>query len=155
MCTFTNVRRCQGRPRKCLNDLDKDKIPTKRTAHSTIGHLNPIFGPNFGGFRVQSIHSVKLIILGSQRLTFDVSRIIIVEADAKMKSTSLTIVSDIQENIEILTPNGFLFQRLYDTLPLGLPTRVNQASQHEDLVEHSTFEKTKMYQKHRDFTQFQ
>ena len=64
---------------------------------------------------------------------------IIVEADAKMESTSLTNVSDIQENIEILTPNGSLFQCLYNTLPLGLPTRVNQASQHEDLEEHSTF----------------
>ena len=109
--------------KRCLNDLDKDKIHKALAAQNTKWHFNPPYGPHFGGAWERLIQSVKrtlLIILGSRKFTFDVFHTIMVEAEAMMNSRPLTNVSDAMENEEPLTPNHFLLQRPYNSLPPGI-----------------------------------
>ncbi|XP_075264214.1 uncharacterized protein LOC142356135 [Convolutriloba macropyga] len=109
--------------KRCLNDLDKDKIHKALAAQNTKWQFNPPYGPHFGGAWERLIQSVKrtlLIILGSRKFTFDVLHTIMVEAEAMMNSRPLTNVSDAMENEEPLTPNHFLLQRPYNSLPPGI-----------------------------------
>ena len=125
---FTS-RRCQ--PADLYSDNGKTfvgaKEELKRTEHqaaqNTKWHFNPPYGPHFGGAWERLIQSVKrtlLIILGSRKFTFDVFHTIMVEAEAMMNSRPLTNVSDAMENEEPLTPNHFLLQRPYNSLPPGI-----------------------------------
>ena len=60
-----------------------------------------------------------LIILGSRRLSLDVFRTILVETEAILNSRPLTIVADLPENEMPLTPNHFLINRPFNSLPPG------------------------------------
>ncbi|XP_075250784.1 uncharacterized protein LOC142342987 [Convolutriloba macropyga] len=94
--------------KRCLNDLDKEKIHKALEAKNTKWHFNPPYGPHFGSAWERLIQSVKrtlLIILGSRKFTFDVFHTIMVEAEAMMNSRPLTNVSDAMENEEPLTPS--------------------------------------------------
>ncbi|XP_075259078.1 uncharacterized protein LOC142350938 [Convolutriloba macropyga] len=105
--------------KRCLNDLDKDKIHKALAAQNTKWHFNPPYGPHVGGAWERLIQSIKralLIILGSRNFTFDVSHTIMVESEAMMNSRPLTNVPDAMENEEPLTPNHFLLQRPYNSL---------------------------------------
>ena len=87
--------------KRCLNDLDKDKIHKALAAQNTKGHFNPLYGSHFGGvweWLIQSVKQTLLIILGSRKLTFDVFHTIMVEAEGMMNSRPLTNVSDAMEN---------------------------------------------------------
>ncbi|XP_075250860.1 uncharacterized protein LOC142343057 [Convolutriloba macropyga] len=106
--------------KRCLNDLDKDKIHKALAAQNTKWHFNPPHGPHFGGAwerLTQSVNWTPLIILGSRKFTFDNFHTIIVEAKAMMNSRPLTNVSDAMENEQPLMPNHFLLQRPYNSLP--------------------------------------
>ena len=83
---------------------------------------DPPYGPHFVGVWERLIQSAKrtlLIILGSKRLSFDIFETIMVEVEAILNSRSLTNVADQPENEEPLTPNHFLIQRPYFSLPPG------------------------------------
>ena len=56
-----------------------------------------------------------MIILGSKRLSFDIFETIMAEVEAILDSRPLTNVAD----QEPLTPNHFLIQRPYSSLPPG------------------------------------
>ena len=68
---------------------------------------------------IQSAKRTLLIILGSKRLSFDIFETIVVEVEAILNSRPLTNVADQPENEEPLTPNHFLIQRPYSSLPPG------------------------------------
>ena len=108
--------------KKSVKALDKDKIYEALAAVKTTWIFNPPYGPHFGGVGERLIQSAKrtlLIILGSKRLSFDIFEIIMVEVEAILSSRPLTNVADQPENEEPLTPNHFLIQRPYSSLPPG------------------------------------
>ena len=116
--------------KRCLNDLDKDKIHKALAAQNTKWHFNPPYGPHFGGTwepQIQSVKRTLLIIPGSRKFTFDVFQTILVEAEAMMNSRPHTNVSKAMENEEPLKPNHFYTSAsLQLSSPWYLP--VNQAS---------------------------
>ena len=108
--------------KKSVKALDKDKIYKALAAVKTTWKFNPPYGPNFGGLWERLIQSAKrtlFIILGCKRLSFDIFETIMVEVEAILNSRPLTNVADQPENEEPLTPNHFLIQRLYSSLPPG------------------------------------
>ena len=108
--------------KKSVKALDKDKIYKALAAVKTTWKFNPPYGPHFGGVWERLIQSAKrtlLIILGSKRLSFDIFETIMVEVEAILNSRPLTNVADQPENEEPLTPNHFLIQRPYSSLPPG------------------------------------
>ena len=68
---------------------------------------------------IQTAKRTLLIILGSRRLSLDVFRTILVETEAILNSRPLTIVADLPENEMLLTPNHFLNNRPFNSLPPG------------------------------------
>ena len=85
--------------------------------------FNPPYGPNFCGAWERLIQIAKrtiLIILGSRKLTLDVFQTILTETEMILNSRPLTIVTDYPENDEPLTPNHFVIQRPFSSLPPGL-----------------------------------
>ena len=68
---------------------------------------------------IQSAKRTLSIILGSKRLSFDIFETIMVEVEAILNSRPLTNVTDQPENEAPLTPNHFLIQRPYSSLPSG------------------------------------
>ena len=134
--TFSNAyrrfvsRRCQ--PTTMLSDNGKTFIVAseelKRSVYkamaatNTTWKFNPPYGPHFGGIWERLIQTAKrtlLIILGSRRLSLDVFRTILVETEAILNSRPLTIVADLPENEIPLTPNHFLINRPFNSLPPG------------------------------------
>ncbi|XP_075256606.1 uncharacterized protein LOC142349079 [Convolutriloba macropyga] len=108
--------------KKWVTALDKDKIYKALAAVKTKRKFNPPYRPHFGGVWEQLFQSAKrilLIILGSKRLSFDIFETITVEVEAILNSRPLTNVADQPENGKALTPNHFLIQRPYSSLPLG------------------------------------
>ena len=84
---------------------------------------NPPYGPHFGGACERLIQIAKrtiLIILGSRKLTLVVFQTISAETEMILNSRPLTIVTDYPENDEPLTPNHFLIQRPFSSLPPGV-----------------------------------
>ncbi|XP_075247043.1 uncharacterized protein LOC142340354 [Convolutriloba macropyga] len=55
----------------------------------------------------------------STRLTSDVFHTIMVETESMLNSRPPTHVADVPDNEEPITPNHFLVQRLYNSLPPG------------------------------------
>ncbi|XP_075253189.1 uncharacterized protein LOC142344990 [Convolutriloba macropyga] len=107
---------------KSVKALDKDKIYKALALVKTTWKFNPSYGPHLGGEWERLIESAKrtlLIILGSERLSFDIFETIMVEVEAILNSRPMTNVADQLENEEPLTPNHFLIQRPYSSLPLG------------------------------------
>ena len=85
--------------------------------------FNPPYGPHFGGAWERLIQIAKrtiIIILGSRKLTLDVFQTILTETEMILNSRPLTIVTDYPENDEPLTPNHFLIQRPFSSLPPGV-----------------------------------
>ena len=84
--------------------------------------FNPPYCPQFGGLwerLIKSANRTLLSILGSKRLSFDTLETIMVEVEVILNSRPLTNVADQPENEEPLTPNNFLIQRPYSSLPPG------------------------------------
>ena len=90
-----------------------------RTPSGTSTHLMALILAALGS-GWSSVKRTLLIILGSRKFTFHVFHTIMVEAEAMMNSRPLTNVSDAMENKEPLTPNHFLHQRPYNSLPPGI-----------------------------------
>ena len=91
-------------------------------ATNTTWKFNPPYGPHFGGIRERLIQTAKrtlLFILGSRRLSLGVFRKNLVETEAILNSKPLTIVADLPENEMPLTPNHFLINRPFNSLPPG------------------------------------
>ena len=108
--------------KKSVKALDKNKIYNALAAATSTWKFNPQYGPHFGGVWERLIQSTKwtlLIILASKRLSCDIFETIMVEVEAILISRPLTNVADQPENEEPLTPNHFLIQRLYSSLPPG------------------------------------
>ena len=86
--------------------------------------FNPSYGPHFRGAWERLIQIAKrtiLIILGSRKLTLDVSQTLLIETEMIVNSRLLTIVTDYPENDQPLTPIHFLIQRPFSSLPPGRP----------------------------------
>ena len=108
--------------KRSVKGLDNDKIYKAMAATNTTWKFNPPYGPHFGGIWERLIQTAKrnlLIILGSRRLSLDVFRTILVETEAILNSRPLTIVDDLPENEMPLTPNHFLINRPFNSLPPG------------------------------------
>ena len=60
-----------------------------------------------------------LLRFHEQRLTSDVLHTIMVETESMLNSRPLTHVADVPDNEEAITPNHFLVQRPYNSLPPG------------------------------------
>ena len=108
--------------KKSVKALDKDKIYEALALVKTTWKFNPPYSPQFGDVWERLIQSAKrtlLIILGSKRLSFDIFETIMVDVEAILNSRPLTNFADQPENEEQLTPNHFLIQRPYSSLPPG------------------------------------
>ena len=108
--------------KRCVKRLDNDQIYKAIAATNTTWKFNPPYGPHFGGIwegLIQTAKRTLLIILGSRRLSLDVFRTILVETEAILNSRPLTIVADLPENEMPLTPNHFLINRPFNSLPPG------------------------------------
>ena len=108
--------------KKSVKPLGKDKIYKALAAVKTTWKFNPPYGPPFSGVWVRLIQSTKrtlLISLGSKRLSFDIFETIMFEVEGLLNSRPLTNVADRPENEELHTPNHFLIQRPYSSLPPG------------------------------------
>ena len=108
--------------KRSVKRLGNNKIYKAMAATNTTWKFNPPYGPHFGGIWERMIQTLKrtlLIILGSSRLSLDVFRTILVETEAILNSRPLTIVADLPENEMGLTPNHFLINRPFNSLPPG------------------------------------
>ena len=106
--------------KRCVKRLDNDKFYKAMAATNTTCKFNPLYGPHFGGIwelLMQTAKRTLLIILGSRRLSLDVFRTILVKTEAILNSRPLTIVADLPENEMPLTPNNFLINRPFNSLP--------------------------------------
>ncbi|XP_075253196.1 uncharacterized protein LOC142344998 [Convolutriloba macropyga] len=89
---------------------------------NTVWKFNPPYGPHFGGAWERLFQNAKriiVIILGSKRLTSDVFHTIMVETESMLNSRPLTHVADVPDKEEPITPNHFLVQRPYHSMPQG------------------------------------
>ena len=109
-----------------LNKTDKalnnDRIYKALAVASTTWKSKPPYGPHFGGVWERFIQSAKralLLILGSKRLSFDTFLTILVETDYILNSRRPTNDAEQPNNEEPLTPNDFLIQRPFNSLPPG------------------------------------
>ena len=66
---------------------------------------------------IQTAKRTLSIALGSKRMSLDVFRTILVETEAILNSGPLTIVADLPENEIPLTPNHFLINKPFNSLP--------------------------------------
>ena len=108
--------------KRCVKRLDNDKIYKAMAGTNTTWKFNSPYGPHFDGIWERLIQPAKrtlLILLGSRRLWFDVFRTILVETEVILNSRPLTIVADLPENEMPLTPNQFLINRPFNSLPPG------------------------------------
>ena len=85
-------------------------------ATNTNWKFNPPYEPHFGGIWAKR---TLLVILGSRRMSLDVFRTNLVETEAISYSRPLTIVADLPENYMPLTPNHFLINSSFNSLPPG------------------------------------
>ena len=108
--------------KKTVEALNNDRIYKALAVANTTGKFNPPFGPHFGGIWERLIQSAKrtlLLILGSTKLSFDTFLTIMVETESIFNSRTLTNVAEQPDNGEPLTPNHFLSQRPFNSLPPG------------------------------------
>ena len=142
--TFLNAlqrfasRRCQPKPilsdngktfiganeelKRCVRSLDNQRIASELLIKNTAWKFKPPYGAHFGGGWERLIQNAKriiLIILGSKRLKSDVFHTIKVETESMLNSQPLTHVADVPDNEEPITPNHFLVQRPYNSMPPG------------------------------------
>ena len=131
--------------KKCLKELDKNKIETKLAVNEIEWKFNPPYVPHFGGAWERLIQIAKrtiLIILGSKKLTLDLFNTILTETETMLNSRPLTNVADNTDNEEPLNPNHFLIQRPFSNLPTGtfddrIPLRFeNWSQQHQQPLNH-------------------
>ena len=129
--------------KKCLKELDQNKIETKLAVNEIEWKSNPPYGPHFGGAWERLIQIAKrtiLIILGSKKLTLDLFNTILTETETMLNSRPLTNVADNTDNEEPLTPNHFLIQRPFSNLPPGtfddrIPLRFENWSQQQQTTQ--------------------
>ena len=108
--------------KKTVKALDNDRIYKALAVANTTWKFNPPYGPHFGGVWERLIQSAKrtlLLILGSRRLSFDTFLTIMVGTESILNSRPLTNVAEQPDNEEPLTPNHFLIQRPFNSLPPG------------------------------------
>ena len=108
--------------KKTVKALDNDRIYKALAVANTTWKFNPPYGPHFGGVWERLIQSAKktlLLILGSIRLSFDTFLTIMVKTESILNSRPLTNVAEQPDNEEPLTPNHFLIQRPFNSLPPG------------------------------------
>ena len=108
--------------KKTVKALNNDRIYKALAAANTTWKFNPPYGPHFGGVWERLIQSAKrtlLLILGSRRLSFDTFLTIMLETESILNSRPLTNVAEQPDNEEPLTPNHFLIQRPFKSLPPG------------------------------------
>ena len=114
------------------------------TSTKTTRKFNPPYEPHFGGIWESLIQTAKctpLINLGSRRKSLDVFRTILVETQAILNSRPLTIVTDLPEKEMPLTPNHFLINSPFNSLPPGKfdspdPASVNSGKNVQQIVNH-------------------
>ena len=108
--------------KRCVRSLGNQRIASELLIKNTVWKINSLYGPQFGGARERLIQNAKriiLMILGSKRLTSDFFHTIMVETESLLNSGPLTHVCDVPNNEEPITPNHFLVQRPYNSLPPG------------------------------------
>ncbi|XP_075256645.1 uncharacterized protein LOC142349118 [Convolutriloba macropyga] len=108
--------------KRCVRSLTNQRIASELFIKNTVCKFKPPYGPHFGGAWERLIQNAKriiLIILGSKRFTSDVFQTIMVETKSMLNSRPLTHVADVPDNEEPITPNHFLVQRPYKSLPPG------------------------------------
>ena len=85
--------------------------------------FNSPYGPYFDGAWVRLIQiaeRISLIILGWRLFTLDVFQTVLSKTEMILNSRLLTIVTDYPENVEPLTPNHFLIQQAFSSIPPGV-----------------------------------
>ena len=99
---------------KSVEVSDKNKIYEALAAVNTTWKLKPPYGPSFGdGWErlIQSNMMTLLVILGSERLFFDIFDTIMIEVEAILNSVVLTNVANQPGNDKPLTPIPLLIQQ--------------------------------------------
>ena len=108
--------------KRSVKRLDNDKLYKAMAATNTTWKFNRPYGPHFGGIwerLIQTPKRILLIILGYRRLSLDVFRTFLVETEAILNSRPLKIVADFPKNEMPFTPNLFLINRPFNSLPPG------------------------------------
>ena len=130
--------------KRCLKQLDKNKIENKLAVKEIERKFNPPFDPDFGGAWERLIQITKRttsIILGSKKLTLYLFNTILSATETMLNSRPLTNVADITDNEEPLYPNHFKIQRPFINLPprtfdYRQPLRFEDGSQQQLLLNH-------------------
>ena len=138
---------------KTVKALHNDRIYKALAVANTTWKFNPPCGPHFGGVWERLIQSAKrtlLLILGSRRLSFDTFLTIMVETESILNSRPLTNVAEQPRNEEHLTPNLFLIQCPFNSLPPGQfgdqqPASLNTWKYAQKLMNHMWWRLVKEY----------
>ena len=108
--------------KKTVKAWNNDRIYKALAVANTTWKFNPPpYGPHFGGVWERLIHIAKrtlLLILGSRRLSFDTFLTMMLETESIINSRPLANVAE-QPDEEPLTPNHFLIQSTFNSLPPG------------------------------------
>ena len=106
--------------KQCVRSLENQRIASKLLIKNTVWKFNSPYGPHFEGAwerLIQNYKRIILIILGSKKLTSDVFHTIMVETESMLNCRPFTYVADVPDNEEPITPNHFLVQRPYNSMP--------------------------------------
>ena len=116
----TNFKGAQAELKRCLDDMDQNKVLNHLSPLGISWHFNPPFAAHWGGAWERLVGSVKKAlnaILGSSRLTDSVLHTALVEVEGVLNSRPLTHSSMDMKDLSALTPNHFLIGRSDNKIP--------------------------------------
>ncbi|XP_064642896.1 uncharacterized protein LOC135497105 [Lineus longissimus] len=105
--------------RRCLQQLDHDKILQYVTPLKIEWYFNPPTAPHFGGAWERLVRSVKKAlstVIANVQVSEAVLRTALVEVQAIVNNRPLTYASEDVNDFEALTPNHFIFGRAAEGL---------------------------------------
>ena len=116
----TNFKGAQAELKRCLDDMDQNKVLNHLSPLGISWHFNPPLAAHWGGAWERLVGSVKKAlnaILGSSRLTDSVLHTALVEVEGVLNSRPLTHSSMDMKDLSALTPNHFLIGRSDNKIP--------------------------------------
>ncbi|CAL8111098.1 unnamed protein product [Orchesella dallaii] len=107
----TNFKGADHEMKKCLQEMDQEKIQDKLSCRRIVWNFIPPGAPHMGGAWERLVRSVKQAmstILKNQSLTDELLQTVLAEAEVTVNSRPLTCVSIDKDDEEAITPNCFL-----------------------------------------------
>ena len=108
----TNYVGCQNELKRCLKQLDHDKIYAHCTKQNIQWHFNTPDAPHMGGVferMVQTVKRVLMAVIGNNQLNDEILCTLLCEVENIVNSRPITKVSDDSCDPVAITPNNFLF----------------------------------------------